>query len=584
MASEVVKTNRLLVLAARRFLRYRELSERPSNSFYFSPEHVVDYCLFAEQFRHFESGSWEITQRRPDGTIDDRIILEPWQIWVEAAIQGFRRAMTGERMVSTALEVVPRKNAKSLKAAIAAFYDLTCSGQLAPEIPIAAASEKQAKDTVFGDMLKMVANEAEFKEQYAIETTAKEIRAQNGGRIFNLSSQGERQDGLNPSLSIFEEGHAGAASVFKVVNSAFGARPNALLRMITTAGYRPEGPGYELMLDAIKVLEGKNDDPTFFAAIYTLDRPDYVDPESNAILWDKLLGSEELLARANPMYGISLDPVKLQSDRAKAARRADLRNEFARTRFNIWTSAGGVIDHAAWMSCKRDIRLEDFIGSDVKCWIGVDLASTLDMCAVTLLFELPDDVIALFGRAYLPDGSETYLNPEMMDQFDAWASSSEEWLALTNGPLADHDRIRKDLIAFNEVFNVQTIACDPHQAHNTVKKLWDRKLPVMTYPNSAKTMTAPMDDFLGRIAVQTVIHDGNPVLAWHASNVHADRWGNGTIMPRKESKNSPRKIDGFVAGCFANGVRLQPSEAEEVDDGTPGKKSAYEGRIIGLDD
>jgi phage terminase large subunit-like protein len=576
-------TNRLMVLAARRYLDMLEMAEDPDCEFYFSPLHVIDYCLFAERFEHFESGTWELTQKRPDGRPDPRIILEPWQIWIEAAIQGFRRRLTGERLVSIALEVVPRKNAKSLKAAIAAFYDLTCSGQMAPEIPVAAASAKQAKDTVFGDMLKMLEKEKDFVEQFELDWTEKEIRGKDGGRIFMLTSQGERQDGLNPSLALFEEGHSGAASVYKVVRSAFGARPNALLRMITTAGYRPEGPGYDLMLDAIAVLEGKGEDYTLFAAIYTLDKEDYLDPESNMLRWDELLTNEELVAKANPMYGIALDPVKIRSELGTARRRPDQRNEVARTRYNIWTAAGsGLIDHAAWMACRQAISVEDFIGSDVRCWMGVDLASTLDMCAVTLVFELPGDQIAVFMKAYLPDGSETYLDPEMQDQFDAWAEAG--WMELTPGPLADHDRIRKDIVAFCGAFNVQAVACDPQQAHNTVKKLWDGNYPAMTYPNSARTMTAPTDDILGRIAVQSLIHDGNPVLAWHAQNVHGDRWGNGTIMPRKEKKNSTRKIDGFVALCFANGVRLQPDDAEELGAEEQTKRSAYEGRVIGLDD
>ncbi|MHB1086144.1 MAG: terminase TerL endonuclease subunit [Minisyncoccota bacterium] len=549
-----------MVAATQRYLDMLELAANPKNDFYYSPEHVVDYCEFGEKLKHFESGNWEINQVDEDGNPDPRIILEPFEIWIESAIQGFRRRLNGTRLVETVLELLPRKQSKSLRSARAALFDLCCSGGMAPEIPIAAASARQAGDTLFGDILKMVKNDHDLQEHYGIKPLAEEIR-RGEGRIFPLGGSGEKNDGLNPSLALFEEGHASAESIYKVVDSAFGARPNALRRMITTAGYRAEGPAYELLKQAEMILGGGgNEDYTFFAAIYTLDKEDYLDEETNAILWDRLLTDESLIAKANPMYGVSLDPIKIRQAVRQAHRlRLELRGEVARTRFNIWTGAGtSLIEASSWAACKRSISLEDFFGE--KCWIGVDLAQVLDMCAISLLFELPRGEIAVFARFYLPKASPTATNPDLVDHLNRW--HEEGHLVLTNGPLADHDRVRDDIEMFCESFDVQVIACDPHQAHNTVRHLWDGQRPVMVYPNRADTMTPPLDDILGRIVAQTIWHDGNPVLAWNAQNVHGERKGNGSIMPRKEKENSPRKIDGFVAACFANGCRMQPELAK----------------------
>lgn len=550
----------MLVLAAKRYLRMLEMAEVPTNDFVYSPEHVVDYCRFAEKFHHFEPGLWQFTQLDADGNPDDRIILEPWQIWIESAIQGFRWRLTGERLVTTALEVVPRKSAKSLKATVAALFDLVTSA-LPAEIPIAAISRKSADDTLFGDLVKITNHERELCELHKIKVTQEEI-TKGDGRIFKLSSQGEKQDGLNPSLAIFEEGHAGAASVYRVVESAFGARPNALKRMITTAGYRAEGPGYDLLLEAQHVLNGEYEDWTIFAAIYTLDREDYTDKDTNEILWDKLLTSEELLYRANPMMGVSLDPAKVRTELLKGLKNRQKRKELARTRFNIWIGSGqALIDPGEWAACKRDIRLEDYVGR--PCWIGVDLAQRKDMCAITLVFPEDTGEIAVFSRFFLPELSETVSNPDISDHIADW--DDQGYLELTPGPLADHERVREEIQEFCEVFDVQVIACDPHQAHNTVKIFWDGDRPVMVYPNSAPTMTAPVDDILARITVETLWHDGNPVLAWNAQNVHGDRKPNGLVLPRKDKSDSHRKIDGFVALCFALGCIINPMEAKDPE-------------------
>lgn len=584
VASKRLPTNRLLVLAAQRYLDMLKMAEDPKNSFYYSPLHLVDYCRFAEKLRHFEDGNWQLRQFDEDGNPDPRIILEPFEIWIESAIHGFRNSLNGTRLVKTALELIPRKHGKSLRATRAALFELCCSGSMNPQIPIAAFSSRQADDTLYGDVIDMLNADEDLVAEYDIRVTKDEVTRPNGGRIFKLTQQGDRLDGLNPSLALFEEGHAGADAVYKVVDSAFGARPNALRRMITTAGHQSGGPAFDLLSQATLILEGKSEDYSFFAAIYTLDREDYTNPETHAIDWGRLLTDESLIAKANPMYGVALDKQDVQNAVRQAHKvRLDKRGEVARTRFNIWTGAGAtLIDPAMWGQCfKRGLSMDQFIGQ--KCWIGVDLAQVLDMCAITLVFELPNDTIAVFAQFYLPKESPTAVNPELIDHLHTWAEQGH--LYLTEGPLADHDMVREHIEAFCEVFDVQVIACDPAQAHNTVRKLWDGDKPVMVYPNSAKTMTGPTDDILGRIASKRLIHDGNPVLAWNAQNVHGERRGNGSIMPRKERDDSPRKIDGFVALCFANGCRMNPDDAKTAVDEEAATESPYATRgLIGFED
>ncbi len=583
VASRRLPTNRLLVLAAQRYLDMLEMAKSPGCEFYFSPEHLIDYCRFGERLCHFESGNWENRQLDADGNPDPKIILEPFEIWIEANAQGFRRRSNGTRLITTVLELVPRKSSKSLRAARAALYDLCCSGTKGAEIPVAAMSAKQADDTLFGDITKLVNSEAnaDLKEHFNIETTKDEVRS-GDGRIFKVSGQGERLDGLNPSLALFDEAHAGSALVYKVIESAFGARPGQQMRVISTAGQRPEGPAFDLVKQAKLILESGIENFSFFAAIYTLDPEDYQHPETKLIMWEKLLTSEELIMKCNPMYGISLDAVLIKEAVKKGNRQSPTdRGEIARTRFNIWSSAGvALIDPTQWAACyDKNLDLDMFAGE--RCWIGVDLAQYHDMCALILIFELPNDCLAIFGQFYLPEDSETAMNPDIVDHIHMWRDQGK--LYLTEGVLADHDFVRGHVEDFCDMFDIQVIACDPAQAHNTVKHLYDGNKPVMVFPNSAATMTAPTDDLLGRIASRRIIHDGNPVLSWHIQNVHGERQGNGTIMPRKEKKDSHRKIDGFVAAAFANGCRMNPEIAKTVGEDKPQQNLDDSRGIIGAD-
>lgn len=566
IASERLPSNRLLVAAAKRYLNMREMAERQTHDFIYSPVHTTDFCLFGESLRHFEGGNWEVTQIDADGNPDPRIILEPFEIWIESNAQGFRRASDGRRYMNTVVEIIPRKNGKSLRGTRAALFDLCCSGVKGVQVTVAAKDAEQAKMTLFGDVQQMVNamndSDDDFRERFGLTVIKNEVRGPNGS-IFPLTGLGEKLDGLNPSMAFFEEAHAGSPLVYKVVSSAFGARPGQQKRIISTAGQRPEGPAFELIQQAKMILEGGVENYGFFAAIWTLNPEDYQHPETKMIMWDKLLKDETLIKKCNPMYGVAVDE-QIIRDMVNVGQQQSIsdRGEIARTRFNIWTSAGAaLIDPSAWAACyERKLELSMFEGQ--KCWIGVDLAQYHDMCAIGLVFEMPNDCLAVFCEFYLPEDSPTAINPEIVGYIDEWRDALH--LHLTEGAMADHDLVRHHVEDFCELFDVQVIACDPEQAHLTAKKLWDGNKPVMVYNNNQRTMTAPTEDLLARITTKRVLHNGNPILAWNVQNVHGDRRDNGMILPRKDKKGSIRKIDGFIALCMANGCRLNPEDAKQT--------------------
>lgn len=564
---------KLHIAACVRYLKMLALADDEKNDFYFSVSHVIDYCAFWEKLQHIEEGNWRFTQA------DASLIMEPWQIWVESAIQGFRWHGTSERVVSRSYEEVPRKSAKSEKMGVAGLFDLCCSGQQSPQIVIGASTRDQA-DRVFNPIAMMANKEDELRNDYNLRVTSDYVKClNNDGEIFKLSSKGERQDGLNPSLSIMEEMHAQPESVYRVVRSAHGARPNALMRIITTAGYHASGVGWSLRLEAEQILTGRNEDYSFFALICTIDAEDYCDEESGEVNVTKLLTDQSLMMKANPMWGISIDPRKIMEQANEARRSPDKRGEFFRTRYNIWNNAGhSLIDPMQWQACRvPNLGLDRFVGE--KCWMGVDLASESDMCAIGIVFEMPGDILAVFARYFIPRHSPTFSDPDMFTTMMAWEQDGH--LIVTEGGMADYDRIETELDVLCEVFKVQSIAFDPYQSNQTMYRLWQKGLPVGKYPNSAATMTMPTDNILSRISGKKIAHDGHPILTWNASNVHGERRGNGSIMPRKEAPNSPRKIDGFVAIIFGNGVRMNPAglRQEKTEQMT---RSPYETRgIIG---
>lgn len=589
--AEVVADGRLpncqlLQAAARRYIRMREMAEDPKCEFFYSPRHVIDYCSFLEKLKHIESGAWEIQQINDDGSVNENIVLEPWQIWIESAIYGFRRKMPNNqdvRLVQTALTVVPRKSAKSLSTAGAALFELCCSGQRAPQVTIAASTKDQT-DRIFKPITKFIEKDADLVEQFGLEYTQDRILCRGtSGEVMKLSSMGTRQDGFNPSLAIMEEAHAGNEGVYNVVRSSFGARPNSLLRMITTAGYKPEGPAWNMIEQARAVLLRGEESYGFFAAVYTLDEDDYLDKETKSVLWDRLLKDDDLVRKANPMFGVSLMPHMLEEDRKEAKSKPTGRGEYARTRFNLWLNTGSAaIDSAAWAACRREnLDMVSLAGN--RCWMALDLASKQDMCSIGIVFELPNGDVAAFVEYFVPEMSKVVNDPRTADMIYAWSQDSRANLTITEGAAADYRRIAAALEGYISLFGPEVIVTDPWQAAFIQAPLIERGIDIYSYPNNAKAMTGPTDELLTMIATRQIWHDGNPLLAWNATNMHVERKDNGSIMPKKGA-NELAKIDGIITVIMCLGCRINPQEAKPAGDNSTENTDPYFYRgIIGFD-
>jgi phage terminase large subunit-like protein len=78
-------------------------------------------------------------------------------------------------------------------------------------------------------------------------------------------------------------------------------------------------------------------------------------------------------------------------------------------------------------------------------------------------------------------------------------------------------------------------------------------LPVEIVHKKPDSYSEPSKHLEAKVEIGKFRHDGNPVLTWMASNCVVDRRVNGTILPKKENKDSSKKIDGMDALIMAIG-------------------------------
>jgi phage terminase large subunit-like protein len=78
-------------------------------------------------------------------------------------------------------------------------------------------------------------------------------------------------------------------------------------------------------------------------------------------------------------------------------------------------------------------------------------------------------------------------------------------------------------------------------------------LPVEIIHKKPDTYSEPAKLLEAWVEINKLRFDANPVLTWMASNCVVDRRVNGSILPKKEHKDSPKKIDG--SDDRAEGIR-----------------------------
>ncbi len=240
-------------------------------------ERATRVCLCIEQLPHVK-GSQDARvlgyddEKRP---IWNTITLEPWQCWILTTLFGWIHITTKRRRFRVSLVLVPRKNAKSTLAAGIQAYMLTSDGESGAECVSAATTRDQAK--VVAEILwEMAKRSPEFLDYFGVKVGAKTTRVlevpATASKFMPLSADAHTLDGLNISSATIDELHAHPTrGVWDVIDTATGARSQPLIFAITTAGIDIGGICHEKMSYLHKVLEGTQEDDTFFGINYTID-------------------------------------------------------------------------------------------------------------------------------------------------------------------------------------------------------------------------------------------------------------------------------------------------------------------------
>lgn len=510
----------------------------PAWPFAFDASHANDVCRFVERLPHVE-GRWKTAT----------ITLEPAQVFLLCLLFGWRhRADHDRRRFTSVYFELARKGAKSTLMAAIALYHLTREHEPGPRVICGATTGSQAR-IVFDIAKRMIAGSAWLRDE-GIRSFAHAIclLSPDGtttiGQMQPVNSKASTQDGLNPSCIVLDESHAQDFELHDVLKSAQGARTNPLIMMPTTAGYNLLSVGYALRTTVTKILERVVEADHVLGLIYTLDDGDDWRDESTWI-------------KANPMLGVTPLIDQMRRYCIDAQQTPGLETEFKVKCCSLWANAGSAwISMTGWDQCAdRSLRIEQFLGR--PCWIGGDLAQLDDLAAIARVFE-DGDRLVVFVTCYLPEGV-VLERARAVPEYRLWKERGE--LVLTSGTMIDFAVIEADIRADCRRFAVKDICFDQFGSMQIAGNLSNSGLPARTEQKKAATTTPPAREFETRIRRGRLKHDGNTCLRWQISNVVVERRRDDTILPIKESSESPNKIDAVDAIMLAIGGYLKHQAA-----------------------
>lgn len=475
-------------------------------------------------------------------TAGRRFQPEPWQEHcIIAPLFGwFRETDNGiRRRFSVSYIEVPRKNGKTLCSSLIANQGLIADREHGPEVYFAATTRDQAS-LGFKDAQNTIRNSPELMRLVKFFRNATNCPS-NLGTLQAVSSDYNFLQGKNPSRVIIDELHAHKnRDVWDALLTGFGARRNPLLFSITTAGFDRTSVCWEQHEFGSAVARGEIDEPTYHSFITCAD---YDDDPFDPQTWRK----------ANPNYGVSVDPEFLHTEARKARQSPSYENTFRRLFLNQWTSQNvrwvNLID--MWDPCGEAVDWESFRGR--KCYAAFDLASTRDLSALAMLFpDDENDTVTLRVMYWMPQKAVSQRAEADRRQLETWADRG--YIIRTDGDQADvTGQIPRDMYRELVKYDVQEIAYDPWgNAIAVCQRLNELGVPAhvfTSFSQSVRNYAPAVTEAERLMATRKLVHDGNPCLRWQVDNVSMKEDVNGNKRPDKAKSSD--KIDGVVASLMS---------------------------------
>ena len=531
-----ITANRYIKQATKRYLDW---FSRPDMEF--RPQAVDKVVNFISKLRHFKGEH----AGKPFQLLD-------FQRFIISNMFGFywkdeEGKPKNRRVVQYVWFEVGRKNGKTALAAAILLYMMIADGEQSADCFFLANSHKQA----------LLAYEYAHKFLGGLDPKNKLFHRfrdsikfpMTNSQISCLAADYKRIDGLNVLAGLIDEFHeAQNEKLYANIVSGMQGRRNPLAIIITSAGFDLNSVGYTKRKEMISILSGKvQDSDSQLVFIYCLDpEDDYKDPK----VWIK----------ANPSLGQTLYPDKLQIE-VNRAQSPTVQPFILCKNFGKW----GLTDYEkTWLTHDEilnvtcDISLDQFDPDNTIVWLGVDLSSTCDLTALSMMVvEDSDDGKMYYFKTwyFLPSLSlQQNMNQEIYRK-----AINQHQLINTCGNVVDYEEVTKVILQIAERYTIGGVFYDSYNATSWAIDCTAKGLPLIPFSQSLFSYNRPTKEFERLVKMGNCRIDNNILTRFCFDNVELKFDHNENCKPVKKgfAKGGSAKVDGVLSMLTALGGYLE---------------------------
>lgn len=366
-----------------------------------------------------------------------------------------------------------------------------------------------------------------------------------------VSNEAKNTEGKNALFVLFDEYHVHKNDDTKSsLRSGMASREQPLFFTITTAGDNRLSPCYIYRNQCINILQGHVIRENVFAMIYGIDdQDDWKDPAN----WEK----------ANPNWGVSVQPDFLRTEFEGAMQSGRAEVEFKTKHLNKWVDAAETwIPNELWKKGVLDDLFEQ-IPDNAICYAGIDLASISDITAFSILFPPQNGIEKPFFKRFffVPEEAVANSRKSAVD-YHEWVKKG--YMIQTPGKRLNYDIVKETVKEIYKKYDLQFIGIDRWNSSQLVQDLNEEFGKryfgtgyidiVHDYGQGYKDMSTPSKEYEMLYVEEKITHDGNPVHAWMLGNVALQKDAADNI--KVDKGKSSNKVDGVVSDIMAYGTFL----------------------------
>jgi phage terminase large subunit-like protein len=520
--------------AAARHLR--DLEQGAARGLRYDPAAAAHACDFFTEVLHLNGGVFEGLP----------FTLLGWQRFIVSMIYGWQRADATRRFRVVYVET-GKGSGKSPLAAGIGLHGLTADGESRAEVYAAATKRDQAM-ILFRDAVAMFQQSPELFRRLTPSGTGEKtwnLAYLATGSFFRPIAADQGQSGPRPHVALVDELHEHPTNhVIEMLRAGFKSRRQPLLFVITNSGHDANSPAGQYHDYGLAVASGQTQDDAFFSFVCGLDPED--DPFTDESCWAKANPS---LAEAN-LPGLDYLRQQVLEARNLPSKQAIVR----RLNFCQWTQASSPwLSPEIWLPAAADYQLEHLRGR--RAWAGLDLSSTTDLTALTLVVEPADpaEPWKLLSYAWLPE--EDLRHREQQDKVPYTTWVREGHLRTTPGRAVNRLAVLQQLIALAGVVDLQAIAYDRWRIEDLKTLAADAQMtlpPLVEFGQGFRDLSPAIEEFERELLAGRIVHNRHPVLTWCAANavIVDDDAGNRKLSKRKATG----RIDCVLAAVMAHAI------------------------------